>query len=128
DLSIGTCPGAFNDDGRFDLGLSIRGTEREPAQAEVVLLGVGDGTFGGPLRSAFSTSITSTSLAAGDLNNDGRLDVVTSLIKSDKAAIFLGRGDGTFQDGPPSATGTDPVSVQTGDFNRHGRLDLATAN
>jgi len=94
----------------------------------VVLLGAADGTFGDPLRSAFSTNITSTSLAAGDLNNDGRLDVVTSLIKSDKAAIELGRGDGAFQDATPLATGTAPVSVQTGDFNGDGRLDLATAN
>ncbi|HJZ94453.1 MAG TPA: VCBS repeat-containing protein, partial [Gemmataceae bacterium] len=73
-------------------------------------------------------SLTSTSLTAGDLNNDGQLDVVTSLIKSDKAAIFLGQGDGTFQDGTPAATGTAPVAVQMGDFNGDGRLDLATAN
>jgi hypothetical protein len=125
---FGPFPGDFNGDGRDDLAFKIRGIADELSTATVVLLREQDGMFEGPLRSAFSTSLTSTSLATGDLNNDGRLDVVTSLLKSDKAGIFLGRGDGTFQDAPPSATGTAPVFVQTGDFNGDGRLDLATAN
>src|SRR5262249_14716579 len=128
DFPLGPFPGDFNGDGRNDLAFRVRGVADEVAMALVVLLGEEDGTFRDPLRFAFTTSITSTSLAAGDLNHDGRLDVVTSLVNPDKAAIFLGRGDGTFQDGPPSATGTDPFSVQTGDFNGDGRLDLATAN
>src|SRR5262249_12883362 len=76
DFAFGPFPGDFNGDGRADLAFRIRGVAHQPAQADGVLLGAGDGTFGGPLRSAFSSSITSTSLAAGDLNNDGRLDVV----------------------------------------------------
>jgi hypothetical protein len=128
DFPFGPFPGDFNGDGREDLAFRIRGVAQEPGNAEVVLLGAADGTFADPLRSVFSMNITSTSLAAGDLNNDGRLDLVTSLIKSDRAATFLGQGDGAFQDGTPLAAGTAPVSVQTGDFNGDGRLDLATAS
>src|SRR5204863_2288940 len=88
DFPFGPFPGDFNGDGRDDFAFRIRGVASEPAQAEVVLLGAADGTFGGPLRFAFSTNITSTSLASGDLNNDVRLDVVTSLVKSGTAATF----------------------------------------
>jgi hypothetical protein len=41
--------------------------------------------------------------------------------------IYLGNGDGTFQEGASYALGADPTSVVVGDFRRDGKLDLAVA-
>src|SRR5919204_4217314 len=41
DFAFGPFPGDFNGDGRDDLAFRTRGVAHEPAQAEVVLLGVG---------------------------------------------------------------------------------------
>src|SRR6185503_19491131 len=63
----------------------------------------------------------------GDLNLDGKLDVV--LLKRDTAeacSILLGRGDGNFQPernipGVPSSS-----AATLADLNQDGKLDLAT--
>ena len=43
-------------------------------------------------------------------------------------SIFLGNGDGTFQNPVTYAVGSDPVALVTGDFTGDGRTDLAVAN
>jgi hypothetical protein len=116
-------PGDFNDDGRQDLVITNNGSWDVS-----LLLGKGDGTFQHQLRFAVGANVTSTSLATGDFNSDGRRDVVAVRPNSNDAAIFLGRGDGTLPDPLALRMGNSPVSVVTGDFNRDGRLDLATAN
>jgi hypothetical protein len=65
-------------------------------------------------------------VAAGDFNNDGRIDLVTGNY-FDSVSMFLGNGDGTFQPGTTSPNGTSPISIALGDFNADGNLDLAAA-
>jgi hypothetical protein len=120
-------PGDFNGDGLPDL-VAIEGT---PASGKVLAtwLGNGDGTFNemvGPALSSIS------SLAVGDFNKDGKLDVAAVGINNGSVNIFLGNGDGTF--GAPaqypvgSMTQSPPNhNVLTGDFNGDGKLDLAVA-
>ncbi len=69
--------------------------------------------------------------ALGDLNGDGKLDLVLPVTgTSDSIMIRLGNGDGTFQAASEItlATGSNPISIVLDDFNGDQRLDAAVAN
>jgi len=84
-----------------------------------VLPGNGNGTFG----TAITTNLGASSIAYGDFNGDGKLDLVTRNTSTSAIALSFGNGDGTFQ-APSSQVGT-ATTVLTGDFNGDGKLDLA---
>ena len=70
-----------------------------------------------------------SSVAVGDFNGDGKLDLAVANEFSYTVTILLGNGDGTFTPTADSpATGVYPYSVAVGDFNGDGKLDLAVAN
>src|SRR5262249_33289001 len=70
------------------------------------------------------------SVAVGDFNADGKLDLVTANRNEGTVSVLLGNGDGTFQAPAPVPTpvGNAPLSVAVGDFNRDTLPDLAVAN
>ena len=78
----------------------------------------------------------SPSVAATDLNNDGRLDIVAAhsfncygpgCFHRPVMSVRMGNGDGTFQ--PPQVTevGRGMAKIAVGDFNRDGAKDLVIA-
>jgi hypothetical protein len=67
------------------------------------------------------------SLAMGDLNGDGKLDLATANLLSDTVSVLLNR-DGRFQAKVDYRTGSGPSSVAIGDLNGDGKPDLATGN
>ncbi len=81
---------------------------------------------------AYSTGTGSNpySIAAADVNGDGRLDLLTSNYSSSTAGVLLGNGNGTFGAVTTYSTGTNsnPYSIAVADVNGDGRLDLLTAN
>jgi hypothetical protein len=81
---------------------------------------------GGGFQYAVGDNIAAYSIAAGDFNGDGKLDLAAA--NSAGVVILLGNGNGTF--GPPHTylAGSEPYSVAVGDFNGDGKLDLAVAN
>ena len=69
------------------------------------------------------------SIAVGDLNGDGILDLVTANIESHNVSVLLGNGDGTFQPAQNlSVGGLHPHEVAVYDLNQDGALDVITAN
>ena len=117
--------GDFNRDGKVDLAVANSGASNGVASVSV-LLGRGDGTFNPAVN--YSGGFGSLSLAVGDFNRDGKLDLVEANFSTGNVSILLGNGNGTFQ--APRSYGTNgaPTSVAVGDFNRDGKLDLVVAN
>ena len=73
-------------------------TVNQSSNTVSILINNGDGTFRAHLE--FATGAAPVSLAAVDLNKDGKMDLVVANNQADAAhsiSILLGNGDGTFQ-------------------------------
>ncbi len=68
------------------------------------------------------------SVAVGDFNGDGKLDLAVASYMNNTVSIFLGDGKGNFTLASSLVTGTAPDAIAVGDFNGDGKLDLAVAN
>jgi hypothetical protein len=68
------------------------------------------------------------SIATGDLNGDGKLDLAVANGTDNTVSVFLGKPDGTFNSRIDYPTGPQPSSVTIGDFNGDGNLDIAVAS
>src|SRR5690242_748514 len=63
-------------------------------------------------------------IATGDLNGDGKVDVVLGNSTDHTVGVILGNGDGTFQ-APMNFNGATNVNnLEVGDFNKDGHLDV----
>ncbi len=109
----------FDDDGTDDVASAgIFGL--------TITLGNGDGKF--RLGHAQNTVTTITKLEAGDLNEDGILDLFAAEDTSDLISIYVGNADGTFKARSTLATLGRVPDVALADFNADGVLDIAASN
>jgi hypothetical protein len=105
--------GDFNGDGIPDL--AIVGT---PAY---ILLGKGDGTFQPPVSNG-NALFAGFGVAAGDVNGDGKLDVIAG--SQDGIFVMLGDGKGNLSTPVDIGFGPNPIRVAVGDFNGDHKLDV----
>jgi hypothetical protein len=122
--------GDFNGDGRRDLVVTIN----DPQTGLSLLTGNGDGTFDAPVNFSNTSGFDSPAVAAVDLNNDGKLDVVVAhqiacytapCVVTDLISVLIGNGDGTFQPSREIPVGRGMSEIAVGDYNRDGSKDLA---
>jgi outer membrane protein assembly factor BamB len=118
--------GDVNRDGTLDLAVASRVSNQV-----AVYLGDGTGFLGNgasqPIPFATVGTGTGTSpydLAAGDLDRNGTLDLVTDNHGTGTAGVLLGDGDGNFTLQTPVLVGGQPSRVALRDLDRDGLLDL----
>jgi hypothetical protein len=63
-------------------------------------------------------------VAVGDFNHDGKLDLVVENVSDNTVSVLLGNGNGTFQNAVNYATGLSPEAVTVGVFTGDGNLDI----
>ncbi len=112
----GAALGDFNGDEKLDVAFAAGYPPIHNYHDVFVLLGNGDGTFQTPVD--YETANPAYNVYAADLNNDGKLDLVT-----DGICVLFGNGDGTFNFGP--CTNAAPGRMVMGDFNTDGKVDVA---
>ncbi len=120
-----TAVGDFNGDGKPDV-LEL-GTGGPLDGTLLVLLGNGDGTFQAPIT---TFAYVLQYVVAGDLNGDGKADVVgfESTGNSTTLVIYLSQGDGTFAPGvfyTINNSSLNTSSITLGDFNGDHVVDIA---
>lgn len=128
-LPLGIAANDFNEDGKPDLAIA--------ANTRVyVMLGNGDGTFGPAAGSPIlmpsppyndAASPYTGPIAVGDFNHSGHLGLAVGEPPNAAAAIFLGKGDGTFASSSATFASAPRFlsAIATADFNGDGDLDLA---
>ena len=79
-------------------------------------------------RLGFSTGPDPLGIARGDLNGDGKQDVVVAATTGTNINVLLGNGDGTFQPHVAYSAASNPINVAIADFNGDGKLDVVSTN
>lgn len=132
DFPVSVVVGDFNRDGIPDVAVAGDGNGEFSYGAVTILLGKGDGTFK-PKPKTFAAGQAPASIAIGDFDGDGILDLAVSNLYVDTGdpgtvTILLGHGNGTFTTPESPIAGFLPYSVEVADFNGDGVADLVTAN
>ncbi len=88
-----------------------------------VVLGTPQDTVPSGITTSFATLNTSTG-ANADFNGDGKTDLVLTDQASNKVALLLGNGDGTFGAPATAVVGGSPLPATVADMNADGHLDI----
>ena len=92
-----------------------------------VLVNNGDGTFRRQDATARTTGTGLMDIAAGDINKDGKTDLIVLESLANSATninLLTGRGDGTFNAPVTVATQEHGAALAVADFNGDGNLDI----
>ena len=87
----GLAVGDFNNDGRLDIVVTNWGVSNIR-----IFLGYGNRNFTDSGSYSTGTDSLTCGVAVGDLNNDGRMDIVVTNSYNDNIGVLLGYGNGSF--------------------------------
>src|SRR5208282_343768 len=77
-----------------------------------------------PAQQTYATGSGPNFVTSGDVNGDGKPDLIIGNQNSPVISVLLGNGNGTFQAQQTFATASGPESVTLADLNGDGKLDL----
>jgi hypothetical protein len=128
----------LNGDGKLDVAVSMAGDVCCSAGVVDVLLGKGNGSFQGAKQYGTGGYNGPGSVAIGDVNGDGKPDLVVVNYCSTacgfppaegSVGVLLGNGDGTFQNPVTYDTGGQgSISVAIANLTRNGYPDLVVTS
>lgn len=116
----------LNGDGILDLATVAVGTSGQPATL-AIFLGQSGGMFqAGPIYPLQATGGSQSGVAIGDLNGDGKPDIVAFSDFGQKIDVLLGDGTGNFRETPTIPTTFDSylAGVALADVNGDKKLDI----
>ena len=117
--------GDFNGDGKLDLVMANENTNVGNGSIGV-LLGVGHGAFAA--QTTYTVGDRPQTVALGDLNGDGRLDLIVATYYGQTLDVLMNQGSGTFGPRVSYSTGFRMTAAEVGDVNGDGKLDIVVSN
>jgi hypothetical protein len=113
-----------NNDGRSDLLTA----NSSITNAGTVNVRLNNGQGGFSQSSDVAIGGVPADVVTGDLNQDGKLDIVTANTGANTVSVRLGNGLGGFSGTTEVAVGQAPLQVALKDFNQDGTLDIVTVS
>lgn len=119
--AIAIYSGDFNNDRYADLALANMATNTVTIYLNRFAV------FGGSFEFQNSVAVGNgpNSIAGGDFNNDGLLDLAVSNFDGNSISLLQNNGAGNFSVSQTIPTAEHPVQITTRDFNNDGKVDLA---
>jgi gliding motility-associated-like protein len=132
DFTVGTnarslAIGDLDGDGKLDLAVGNYNTNTVSILRNTSSLGA----ISFAAKVDLTTGTNPYSVAIGDIDGDGRLDIVSANYTSSTVSVFLNTGSSgaiAFATKSDFVTGTNPQSVAIGDLDGDGKPDVAVAN
>ncbi len=125
---VDSVAGDFNGDGAIDLAVVLNGVSGTTPGGVIIFSGDGNGYFS--VSGSFAAGNQTFSVARGDFNADGNIDMVLANISDNTVSVELGDGSGGFTEasGSPLTVGNTPSHVVIADFNADNREDIAVTS
>ncbi|MEP1791379.1 FG-GAP-like repeat-containing protein, partial [Reichenbachiella sp.] len=129
DLPTAVSFGDLNGDGKTDMVVA-NSTNSRVAVFKNTSESIGSITFASKVEYAVGES--PYAVAVGDLDGDGRVDLVVTNLHSNTISVLRNTSSGTdaihYDERVDYSTGTQPYFVSVGDLDNDGKVDLVTAN
>jgi hypothetical protein len=111
----------FNNDNHLDIATTA-------GSSATIFLGDGKQAF--EQKDPFHVGDRAFSIASGDIDEDGHVDLVTANfgVKANSVSVLYGHGDGSFSEAQDHATGPKPTRVLLVDLDGDSHLDILTAH
>lgn len=110
----------LNNDGFLDVATSNQSSSIS------VLLNKHDGTLGTAAK--ISVGMVQYWIVASDVNDDGKIDLLTADNRKNGVQVLLGNGNGTFGSPTLYSAGTYACAIAVGDMNTDGIKDVVMIN